>query len=142
MNLDPNLFPLRFVILGEPCVWKNSRRIVTKPFPKSLPSKKAEAWMESAVPQLARQWRYVAIPKTVRLNAAIVSYLKTPRLNDSGEIHGWLPDQDNLLGGPGDALQAAGILEDDVCIESHDGSRRRYDKERPRVEITLTLAED
>lgn len=131
-------FKFTFTILGEPCSWKNSRRIVTKPFPKSLPSKKAERWMKSAVKQLEDQWEYASIPKTTEVNAAIVSYLKTPRFNDMHEIHGWTNDADSLYGGPGDALQAAGVIEDDVCIASHDGSRRRHDKENPRVEITLT----
>lgn len=135
----PDLFPIKLTILGPPCVWKNSRRIVTKPFPKSLPSKKAEAWMEAAIPQLERQWIYKPIPKLWQLNAKILSYLPTPRLNKEGDIHGWMADADNLYGGPGDAMEAAGVLEDDVCIESHNGSRRLHDKKNPRVEITLTL---
>jgi Holliday junction resolvase RusA-like endonuclease len=133
------IFPVRLTVLGPPCVWKNQRRVVTKPFVKSHPSKKAAAWMKSAIGQLERQWIYKPIPKLWQLNAKILSYLPTPRLNEEGDIHGWLADADNLYGGPGDALESAGILEDDVCIESHDGSRRLYDKENPRVEMTLTL---
>jgi Holliday junction resolvase RusA-like endonuclease len=138
----PDLFPIRFTILGPPCSYKNSKRVVTKPFIKALPSEKAEAWMESAVFQLRGQWRYKPIPKTMPINAAIVSYLPHERFNDDGEPHGWTIDLDNTLGGPGDAMQSAGILEDDVCIESYDGSRRRYDPKRPRVEITLTLLDE
>ena len=100
--------------------------------PGSGASPRAAAWMKTAILQLESQWRYVAIPKRFELNAMIVSYLPTRALTDA----------DNLLGGPGDALETAGILEDDSCICSHDGSRRRYDPKRPRVEITLTLFVD
>lgn len=127
-----SLFPIRLVILGLPCSFKNSKRLIrVGRLTKIGPSKKSEAWIESATFQLCAQWRYKPIPKTARINAAIVSYLPSRQLTDA----------DNLYGGPGDALQAAGILENDSCIESHDGSRRRIDKARPRVEITLTLLE-
>ena len=87
------------------------------------------AWQESAIAQLKYQWgKREPIPKDRFLNAAIVSYMPTKRKVDA----------DNLYGGPMDALQAACILEDDYCIRTHNGSDRCYDKEKPRVEITLT----
>ena len=126
-----DIWPARFVIVGAPCSYKNSKRAVRmgKRF-ALLPSKSAERWMKAALEQLESQWAYGPIPKSVRVNAKILSYLPTRRLTDL----------DNLLGGPGDALQRAGILEDDVSICSFDGSRRLYDKERPRVVIELTPA--
>jgi Holliday junction resolvase RusA-like endonuclease len=96
-----------------------------------LPSEKAVKWMDSAVKQLREQWDRPPIAKNCELNAAIVSYLPNRRLIDA----------DNLYGGPGDALQRAGILGDDCCIRTHDGSDRRYDKHNPRVVITLTPCE-
>jgi len=36
-----------------------------------------------------------------------------------------------------DALEAGGVLADDVLVESVDGSRILYDRARPRVEIEL-----
>ena len=46
----------------------------------------------------------------------------------------------NLLEATCDILVEAGIIEDDnyKIIASHDGSRVKYDKGNPRVEITLT----
>lgn len=48
-------------------------------------------------------------------------------------------DLTNLLEAIDDILVKYGILEDDHCkiIESHDGSRVLYDKERPRTEIII-----
>jgi Holliday junction resolvase RusA-like endonuclease len=122
-----------FTILGAPCSYKNSKEIVhprgKASRPWLQPSKKSQKWMKSAVKQLQEQWGgRPRIPKSTELNAAIVSYLPTRRLTDA----------DNLYGGPGDALQRAGILEDDCCIRTNDGSDRRYDKNNPRVVITLT----
>jgi Holliday junction resolvase RusA-like endonuclease len=87
------------------------------------------AWLKSAVEQLRWQWADAPIPKTMHVSAKIVSYLGTKRMIDAS----------NLYQGPEDAMQLAGVLEDDVCIEDHDGSSRRYDKLNPRVEITLTV---
>lgn len=46
----------------------------------------------------------------------------------------------NLLQATCDILVKAGIIEDDSSkvIAGHDGSRVLYDKENPRVEITLS----
>lgn len=105
----------------------------------------AKKWQLEAAAQLRDQWSKVfciPIPKTVPLNAAIISYLPNKRLADAS----------NLYQGPEDAMQAcnrhckpkcqkhAGVIEDDVAIEGHDGSGRRIDRARPRVEITLTPA--
>ena len=50
----------------------------------------------------------------------------------------------NLLGATCDILVKAGVIEDDNSriVVSHDGSRVRYDKENPRVEILITEMED
>lgn len=50
----------------------------------------------------------------------------------------------NLLEATCDILVAAGIIEDDnsKVIAGHDGSRVKYDKNNPRVEITLTEVSD
>ena len=46
----------------------------------------------------------------------------------------------NLLGATCDILIKAGVIEDDNSriVVAHDGSRVRYDKNNPRVEITIT----
>ena len=120
------------VILGQPVSWKNSKQISC--IAGRIVSRKSDiatAWQRSAIKQLMIQrcnLGLAMIPKTTSLNAKIVSYCGNHRIIDAS----------NLYQGPEDVLQAAGILEDDSCIESHDGSRREYDKKNPRVEITLT----
>ncbi len=47
-------------------------------------------------------------------------------------------DLSNLYEFAQDALQEAGVIEDDYLIESHDGSRRLYDKLNPRTEIIIS----
>lgn len=47
-------------------------------------------------------------------------------------------DLSNLYELPQDALQKTGILADDSLIESHDGSRKLYDRENPRTVIIIT----
>lgn len=46
----------------------------------------------------------------------------------------------NLMAATLDILVKAGVLADDNCkiAAAHDGSRVRYDKNNPRVEITIT----
>lgn len=50
-------------------------------------------------------------------------------------------DLSNLYEFAQDALQAAGIIENDCLIESHDGSRKLYDKKNPRTEIYVSKYE-
>jgi Holliday junction resolvase RusA-like endonuclease len=141
------LFPIRLTIMGPARVWKNSKggfilpgggkgqpcpHCKRKLIVTVQPSDAARRWMKEAIRQLELQWQYKPIPKTVALNAEIVTYLPTRRL----------PDASNLYQGPEDAMVAAGILEDDQCIASHNGSRRDYDKTNPRTEIILTRIEE
>ena len=136
----PDDFSVSFVIEGKPFVQKNSRKIVTfgARCPKckkgqrisSVPSTAYNGWRKEAVRQLRDQYPYrQPLPKTIELNMKCVTFLATRRLADA----------DNLYAGPADAMQEAGVLEDDVCIRSHDGSDRRIDRHRPRVEIKLTV---
>lgn len=149
MTSLPADFRVELVVCGAPRGLKNSKipRIIRPkqgargPFrcpccknglhvllPLSPP---AAEWRRDAVPQLKAQWPYSEpLPKWVRVNVCIISYMPTLRL----------PDSDNLLSGPLDAMTAAEIWEDDVVVASFDGSRRRYDKDNPRVEITITPA--
>jgi len=122
--------PQTYVIEGRPVCSKNSRRLFSRGGrPTSLPSEAASAWFAMAVPRFVKQRSGATIPRGVKLNARIISYLPTRRM----------PDASNLYEAPQDAMERAGVYKDDVQIESHDGSRRRYDKARPRVEILLTL---
>ena len=132
--------------VGGPFSWKRARQVVQFQGHASLGlTSEAKAWAKSASSQLHEQWQRVfrdPIPKCIKLNAAIVSYHPTRRFTDAS----------NLYQGPEDVLQVcqpkckpncrkhAGVIEDDSAIESHDGSARAYDKQRPRVEIILTPA--
>ena len=53
-------------------------------------------------------------------------------------------DKLNLQAAADDLLVCAKILKDDNSdiIKSHDGTRVRYDKERPRTEIIITDYEE
>ena len=52
-------------------------------------------------------------------------------------------DLTNLLAATCDILSDFGVIEDDNCkiVVSHDGSRVKYDKECPRVEIEIEKVE-
>lgn len=141
---DLSEFEFRLTIKGPPFSWKRARQPVRYGGHASIAlTTEAKRWAKDAAGQLRDQWSRVfrdAIPKDVPVNAAIISYLPTRRLTDAS----------NLYQGPEDVMQTcrpkckprcklhAGVLEDDSCIESHDGSARLYDKDDPRVEIVLT----
>jgi hypothetical protein len=132
------------VIHWRPFSFKRAHQVVTYDGHSSIGlTMQAKYYLENAADQLRTQWLplfHSPIPIGVELNAAIKSYLPTRRLTDAS----------NLYEGPQDALKCctrwckhgcnrhAGVIADDVQIASHDGSRRLYDKEDPRVEITLT----
>lgn len=63
------------------------------------------------------------------INAKCIFYMKTKRK----------VDLTNLLNAAMDMLVATKVIKDDnsEIIKSHDGSRVMYDKDNPRVEITL-----
>lgn len=133
---DLSDFEFRLVIRGRPFVLKNSKRaVVSGGRPRIIPSKRAGEYLADASLQLSQQWAPLfatPIPEGVAVNARLVTYCATRHRADAS----------NLYQAPEDALQAAGVLTDDYQIASHDGSRRRYDKQRPRVEVTLTPARD
>lgn len=128
---------IRLVILGRPQVKKNSRDLFIdeKGKQRNRPPKVYRGWEKDAVIQLRTQWSRIVgrrrrspLPRTVTLNAAIVSYIgKNQR-----------PDASNLYEGPADALELAKVIENDAQIISHDGSRKRRDWNEPRVVIYLT----
>lgn len=128
---DLSAFEFRLVIQGDPVSLKNSKKAVrVKGRLLFVPSSKVSAWMKQAALQLMCQWQPIfrePIPLSIQLNAKIVSYLPTRRLTDAS----------NLYQGPEDVLQGICIT-DDSQIEAHDGSRRLYDPENPRVEVTLS----
>jgi Holliday junction resolvase RusA-like endonuclease len=120
---------VKFTVYGDPAVLKNSKRIVRAgKKPKLVPSKRVVEWMDAAVDQLlAIKHESTGYPILAYCQASIVSYVADRRRRDL----------DNSLSAPLDAMVRAGIIGDDDQVKSLDGSRLRYDKTNPRVEITI-----
>lgn len=101
-------------------------RATGRPFLRSAPAVKE--WQESALYQLARQWKGFKM-SDYPISMVVVVYFDNLRRHDL----------DNALGSVMDALVAAGVIEDDSvafvdCISVQYGG---HDKENPRVEIHL-----
>jgi Holliday junction resolvase RusA-like endonuclease len=131
---------LKLEILGEPRTKKNSQRILYKGarcpvckqgrYPFVAPSEAFERYEQAALWQLRRSNTPIAVP----VNVKCVYYMGTHRRVDLC----------NLLEATCDILTNAGVLADDNShiVVSHDGSRVRYDKINPRVEIEIEVLED
>ena len=123
----------RLVLHGSPRTKKNSGRIINAGGrPRLLPSKQYAEYEQLCLVQIMQQrraWAGVAGP----VNLRCVYYMETRRRVDLV----------NLLEATCDILVAGGVLPDDNAgvIVSVDGSRVRYDKGNPRVEIEITTVE-
>ncbi len=120
---------IKFTIPGRPITKKNSSRMVRnhatgKMFP--IPSQQYKDYEAAAGWYIPCKGRKIA----ERINLACVYYMPTRHKVDLA----------NLLAATCDILVHYGVLEDDNSdiVASHDGSEVRYDKESPRVEITIT----
>ena len=116
---------LELVLTGTPRTKKNSQRIITVGGrPRIIPSKEYKVYESECLRQL------MGLPKqTGPANVRCVYYMPTHRRVDLV----------NLLEATCDILVTAGILEDDNSnvLTGPDGSRVRYDKANPRVEIMI-----
>lgn len=116
------------VVTGNPVTKKNSARIAKtktgRPF--ILPSERYVKYEKLFLKQVA------SLPEPIRsgVNVKCVYYMDNRRRVDLL----------NLLEATCDALVKAGVLEDDKSgiVVGHDGSRVKYDRENPRVEITIS----
>ena len=120
---------MNFTIYGEPRTKKNSSRIIkVGNYRKIIPSKQYLAYEEDFIYQAIN----MRVNKKIayKANIACIYYMKTHRN----------VDLTNLLSATMDCLVTSGVIEDDNCniAYSHDGSYVDYDKENPRVEITIT----
>jgi Holliday junction resolvase RusA-like endonuclease len=135
---------MTFTILGPPRTKKTSNRIFrVRGRPVVMPSAANVSWTNAAVLQLRSQWppraRFVKVdrergeitvgngPIESPLNVCALVYRDANR----GDLIGYLQ-------AIADALEAAGVVENDRLVTSWDGSRMFVDKARPRVEIELT----
>lgn len=123
---------LTITINGAPRSKKNGSRIVTRPFPKLLPS---EAWCEwrdtcSFVGEENGQPAWVDAPHwgDATCNCSAAFYVDSMRRIDAN----------NLYSGLADLLQHHGVVDDDSCIIAWDGSRVYLDRDNPRVVLTLS----
>lgn len=119
-----------FVIPGAPRTKKNHSRIVVNRAtgrPMVIPAKEYKEYEERCALHISHQIRGIKINEPVNLKC--VYYMPTRHKVDLA----------NLLGATCDILVKYGVLEDDNSriVVSHDGSRVDYDKEDPRVEITI-----
>ena len=117
----------RFVIPLVPRTKKNSQRILT--------GKGGRRYV--APSEIYKQYEKEAawfVPKNVcvewPVNIQAVFYMPTRRR----------VDLTNLLEALDDVLVRCGYLRDDDCtiVCAHDGSRVRYDKDKPRTEVVVT----
>lgn len=119
---------IKLIIKGKPITKKNSMRMVTnkktgRVFP--MPSKAFVDYKKVFMSQVRRPKQTIDQP----VNVQAVYYMPTRHRVDIT----------NLLSATHDLLVDAGVLEDDNCkiVVGVDGSRVFYDKENPRVEITI-----
>ena len=126
------MIDIKFTIPLVPVSKKNSQQILVnratgRPF--IMPSKIYREYEKAAA------W-FIPKEETVRtpVNVECVFYMPTRRKCD-------LPNMEQAIF---DIMVKYGLLEDDnyTIIQSHDGSRILYDKDRPRTEIHITDAAD
>ena len=118
------------VIVGAPRTKKTSNRVVRAgSFTKVLPSEAFTRWEAMAVPQMRIAWAGRQ-PVTYPVNVRAVFYRDANR----GDLIGYMQAL-------ADALETAGVLENDKYVLSWDGSRLRVDRERPRVEVEIEAME-
>ena len=125
---------IKITLEGNPVTKKNSQRILVnsktkKPF--VAPSAAYEKYKRSA------KWTCAACRMNNLKNGTITSPVNIECLFYMGTRRA--VDLTNLLEAVDDILVHYGVIADDNAkiVVSHDGSRVLYDKENPRVEITI-----
>lgn len=124
---------MKLVLYGNPATKKNSMQIFKnsrtgQPF--LTQSKRYKDYARDCGRQITGKYKKkIDSP----INLKCVYYRKTKHR----------VDLTNLLAATCDILSDFGVIEDDNCkiVVSHDGSRVKYDKECPRVEIEIEKVE-
>ena len=124
------LLRMQFTVPGNPRTKKNSQ-IVVNHIP--IPSKAYRDYARDTAVWWKHQAAVLQRPIDYPINVQCVYYMQTRRR----------VDMVNLLEASLDIMVEYGILQDDNCsiVAGHDGSRVLYDKDNPRVEITITRIE-
>lgn len=123
---------MELTLYGRPITKKNNGRIVmVGRYPKLLPSKQYVAYEEDCLMQITGKYKQnIDYP----INLKCLYYMPTRHKVDIS----------NLMNATHDILTNAGVIADDNSriIKSVDGTRVLYDKENPRVEITIDEFEE
>lgn len=118
---------MTLTILGEPRTKKNSQRLIRAGL-RTIPiySEAYEQYRADFLRQVIGRKHMIESP----VNIKCVYYMRTHRKVDLV----------NLIEATNDLLVDAMVLQDDNSniVVGHDGSRVKYDKMNPRVEITIT----
>lgn len=129
---------LSFTIPGAPRTKKNHGKVLWRGKRKlHVPSDAYMAWNAAAQLWLAR-WRSGRRPDMAPLVLPVRSAVNCAALFYR---HANMGDAVGFQQAIADALQEAGIVENDRLIVSWDGSRLLKDAANPRIEVTLTAAE-
>ena len=117
---------MELVLYGRPITKKNSSRIIPKHYPRLIPSKQFVSYEKDCLRQISGKYRQNISDKC---NLKCIYYMPTRHRVDLV----------NLVVPPCDILVKADGIEDYTfkIIATHDGSYVTYDKNNPRVEITL-----
>lgn len=117
---------LKITLYGRPITKKNSSRIITRPFPRLLPSKAFIRYEKECLYQITGdKKKLIDYP----INLECKYYMPTRHRVDLV----------NLLEATCDILVSARVIKDDnsKIVKSHDGSKVLYDKLNPRCEIRI-----
>lgn len=118
-----------FTLPLKPVTKKNSGQIVIRgSYPILLPSKQYMQFEKDSAPYFRK----------VKLQTDVIHYPVNVKCHFYMETHRRV-DLCNLLNAVDDAMVASGLVLDDNrdIIAAHDGSRVYFDKDRPRIEITI-----
>jgi Holliday junction resolvase RusA-like endonuclease len=125
-NLVSDWDEFTITIQGNPAVKKNSPKIIKMGKTYSIRTSDIyDEWAAKALFQLEKQKPGFTIDSPVHVEAHFYRNTKVRA------------DLSNLYEGFQDCFTLSGIWVDDMLIESHDGSRKHYDKENPRIEVTV-----
>ena len=131
---ESNIRQFKFTIYGNPITKKNSSQIVQNRTTGRwfiAPSAQYKKYCKECVKQIRNGWTdRPKEPIDYPVRVTYLFYKESRRLCDDLNHSAALDD----------ILVQAGVLADDNrdIIESHDGTRVFWDKQNPRVEITIT----
>lgn len=127
----------KFTIYTEPRSKKNSQQIAMNPKthrPFVTQSKAYKDFSRECIKQMRAQGVIPKEPINYPINIQYIFYKSSRRLCDGL----------NLSAAMDDILTVARVIDDDHrdIVAGHDGTRVHYDKETPRVEVTITPMEE